>query len=471
MSDDKFDVAVLGAGPGGYAAAFLAADMGMNVALIDQEPEPGGVCLNRGCIPSKALLHAAEVIYASREASQFGLAFDDPDIDLDKLRNWKQNDVVGAMNAGLRQLIKQRNVDYIQGRGTLTGSNTIQVKREGDTRTVQAERIILATGSRPAFPPTLPHTSPHVWTSRDALALGKIPERLLVVGGGYIGLEMATVYAALGSDVTVVEMTDSLLPGADRDLVRVLARSLDDKLSEIRLKTRVEELVSQDQGVIATLADEDNHYTKEQFDNVLIATGRRPNTEDLGLEHTGVVVDRGFVQVGPDRRTNDPSIYAIGDITGQPMLAHKASHEGRIAVEAIAGNDVRFDPRAIPAVVFTQPELAWTGITEAEAKAEGLDFTVGRFPWAASGRAKTLGGEGLTKLIIDNTTELILGAGIVGPGAGELIAEATLAIEMGAVANDLALTIHAHPTLAETLMEAAESFHGTATHIYRPKRR
>ena len=474
MSAVDADVAVLGGGPGGYAAAFLAADLGKNVVMIDRDVNPGGVCLFRGCIPSKALLHAAEVIRNAAEAESFGVTFGKPIIDRHKLAAWKQG-VVDDLTGGLGQLAKRRGIRYLRGSGKFTSSQTMAVTTADGVATVRYAHAILATGSSPAFPPTLGTSSPQIWSSTEALELREIPAALLVIGGGYIGLEMATVYAALGSQVTVIEATDWLLPGADRDLVRILAKTLKNHLHDIRLKTAVEELRengnSSGNGIMATIRSGE-HYTQEKFDAVLIATGRKPNSSNLGLETTGVTVDaRGFVQVNAQRQTTDPNIYAIGDVVGQPMLAHKASHEGRVAAEAICGKATAFDPAAIPAVVFTSPELAWVGITEDEAKAKNVAIETAKFPWGASGRAKTLGGpDGLTKLILEPGTHRLLGCGIVGPGAGELIAEATLAIEMGANAHDLALTIHAHPTLAETLMEGAESLYGTATHIFKPRR-
>lgn len=463
-------VAILGAGPGGYAAAFLAADLGKQVVLIDREANPGGVCLFRGCIPSKALLHAAEVIHAASAASEFGVEFGAPKIDRHQLAAWKAK-VVDDLTSGTGQLAKRRGIRYIQGSGQFAGSQRIDVATAAGPLHVEFENAIVATGSSPAFPPHLSTSSPDIWSSTEALELREIPKTLLVIGGGYIGLEMATLYAALGSQVTVVEMTDGLLPGADRDLVRVLAKALKHQVKDIRLKTGVEELREAPQGgVVATLKN-GVAVTQETFAAVLIATGRKPNTQGIGLENTKVTLERGFVQVNAERRTSDVNIFAIGDITGQPMLAHKASHEGRVAAEVIAGRRSAFEPAAIPAVVFTQPELAWVGLSENEAAQKKIPVETAKFPWGASGRGQTLGGvDGLTKLIFEPGTHRLLGAGIVGPGAGELIAEAALAVELGANAHDIALTIHAHPTLAETTMEAAESLFGTATHIFRPKR-
>lgn len=459
-------VIVLGGGPGGYATAFMAADMGLETTLVDDGPNPGGVCLFRGCIPSKALLHAAKVLTEAREAEHFGISFSQPKIDLDKLRGWKSQ-VVGNLTGGLGQLAKQRKVTFVQGRGKLTGPNSLQVGEE----TFEFENLVLATGSRPVIPGPLQIESDRVMDSTGALELKEIPKKLLVVGGGYIGLELGTVYASLGAEVTVVEMTPGLLPGADRDLVRVLQKRVE-SVMKLHLATRVLSLKDTGKAVKVELENEEGKRS-ESFDRVLIAVGRRPNSENLGLEHTKVKVSqRGFVEIDNSGRTAEPSIWAIGDVAGDPMLAHKASHQGRVAAQAIAGKKVAFEPMAIPAVVFTDPELAWCGLTEAEAREKGLGVKIARYPWAASGRALTLGrSDGLTKMILsDDEEERILGVGIVGSGAGELLAEGVLAMEMGAVSEDIALSIHAHPTLSETTMEAAEVLQGTSTHVYRPAR-
>lgn len=454
------DVVVIGAGPGGYAAAFMCADLGMNTLLVDKEENPGGVCLYRGCIPSKALLHASKIVNEAREAEQIGLTFSPPTIDLDKLRNWKQ-DVVAKLTGGLGQLRKARKVEHVQGTASFVDAHTLKI--EGRDETVTFKHCILATGSRPVIPGPLNIDSDRVMSSTEALDLPDIPEKLLVIGGGYIGLELGTVYASLGSKVTVVEMQDGLLPGADRDLVKVLAKNVHHLMHEVLLSTRVVEMVDTGDGVKVTLDPE----REETFDRVLISVGRRPNTENLGLENTKIALDpHGFVKCDAQGRTDEPHIFAIGDISGQPMLAHRATHQGRLAAEVIHGSKAVFEPHAIPAVVFTDPELGWTGITEEEAKRDGVEHKVARFPWAASGRSLTLGrSDGLTKLILDPKTERILGMGIVGPGAGELLAEGTLAIEMAATAQDLSLTIHAHPTLSETVMEAADVFFGHSTHM------
>jgi dihydrolipoamide dehydrogenase len=465
-------IAVVGGGPGGYAAAFLAADLGMKVTLIDPETNPGGVCLYRGCIPSKALLHVAKLIEESEQAKNWGIDFAEPKIDLARLRSWKES-VVKKLTGGLGQLSKQRSVQYVQGRAAFENSNTLRISEtDGADQTASFDRIILATGSRPAIVPSLKLDSPRMMDSTGALNLEDVPGSLLVVGGGYIGLELGSVYAALGTRVTVVEMLPGLLPGADRDLVLPLHKRLDKMFETILLNTTVASVKLESNGIHATFEGADVKEREKVFDRVLVSVGRKPNSEIPGLEKTQVQVGpKGFIQVNPQLQTSDPSIYAIGDVVGEPMLAHKASHEGRTAVEAIAGHKVAFEPNAIPAVVFTDPEVAWCGLTETQAQKENREIKVAKFPWAASGRAITLDRpDGMTKLLIDPKTERVLGVGIVGAGAGELIAEGVLAIEMGALARDVALTIHPHPTLSETLMESAEVFFGTSTHVYRPKR-
>ena len=463
-------VAVVGAGPGGYTAAFLAADLGMQVSLIDEAPRPGGVCLYRGCMPSKALLHVARVLTETREASDWGITFGEPDIDLERLRAWK-DDVVTKLTGGLAQLSSQRNVDYLQGRAAFVDGQTITVSRpDGATETKSYDYIILATGSHPARPGPLAVESDRVLDSTSALELRRVPSRLLVVGGGYIGLELGSVYAALGSDVTVVEMTSSILPGVDRDLVGVLARRLRRSFAALHLNTTVTRLAPTDDGVDVTLEGQPSGPVTESFDAVLVAVGRSPNSRIEGIEGTRVELDdRGFVRVDAQRRTAESSLFAIGDVAGEPMLAHKAFHEARVAVETIAGQDAAFEPMAVPAVVFTDPEVAWCGVTETQAAQEKRKVTVSRFPWAASGRALTLGRpDGVTKLVIDPDSEQVIGVGIVGVGAGELIAEGVVAVEMGATASDLKLSIHPHPTLSETVLEAAEVSLGLSTHVYRP---
>jgi dihydrolipoamide dehydrogenase len=473
MADNSsLHIAVVGGGPGGYAAAFLAADLGLKVTLIDPEVNPGGVCLYRGCIPSKALLHVAKLVEESHQAKNWGVEFGEPKIDLGRLRAWKES-VVKRLTGGLGQLSKQRHVQYIEGRAGFENSNTLHVtKAGGGEEQLSFDRIILATGSRPAVIPALKIDSPRMMDSTSALDLPDIPKTLLVVGGGYIGLELGSVYAALGTRVTVVEMLSGLLPGADRDLVLPLHKRLEKMFAGILLNTTVKALKEESGGIRARFDGADVQEPEKVFDKVLVSVGRKPNSEIPGIEKTGVKVSpKGFIQVNKQLQTDDPSIYAIGDVVGEPMLAHKASHEGRTAVQAIAGHKVAFEPHAIPAVVFTDPEMAWAGLTETQAKETGREIAVAKFPWGASGRAITLDRpEGVTKLILDPKTERVLGVGIVGAGAGELIGEGVLAIEMAALAGDLELTIHPHPTLSETVMEAAEVFFGTSTDVYRPKR-
>jgi dihydrolipoamide dehydrogenase len=463
---------VVGGGPGGYAAAFLAADLGLSVALVDPEPNPGGVCVYRGCIPSKALLHVANLISESRHARAWGVEFAEPRIDLAKLREYK-NSVVKRLTNGTGQLVKHRKVQYLQGRADIVDARRLRATLvSGGQQDVQFEHAILATGSVPAIPPMLKSDDPRVMDSTSALDLPDVPKSLLVVGGGYIGLELGSVYATLGSAVTVVEMTGGLLPGADRDLVDVLAKRVAQTMKSVLLDTRVAAIKPEASGVRVRLEGKTDP-TEQVFDRVLVSVGRRPNSAIPGLDRTAVQLDRrGFIMVDEQRRTHEPSIFAIGDVVGEPMLAHKASHEGRVAVEVIAGENVAFAPRAIPAVVFTDPEVAWCGLTEAQAARDGRKVAIAKFPWAASGRAITLDrSDGLTKLVIDPATEQVLGVGLVGPGAGELIAEGVLAVEMGANVTDLKLSIHPHPTLTETVMESAEVFFGQATHVYRPRKK
>ena len=464
-------VAVLGAGPGGYAAAFFAADLGMQVTLVDEEKNPGGVCLYRGCIPSKALLHVAKLVDESKHASAWGVEFGTPTIDLDKLRAYKNN-VVEKLTGGTGQLAKQRKITYVQGRATLTGPTTMSVKTASGVQEVKADYIVLATGSHPTKIPALSIDSPRVLDSTGALDLPEIPKTMLVVGGGYIGLELGSVYAALGTKVSVVEMTPGLLPGADRDLVRPLAQRIEKTFAKVMLSTRVTGMVAAKSGVAVTF-DGAGAPASETYDYVLVSIGRRPNSKIDGLDTTRVKIDaKGFIETDGQRRTAEPTMFAIGDVAGEPMLAHKASHEARVAIEAILGHKAEFEPAAIPAVVFTDPEIAWAGLTEAEAEKSGRKVEITRFPWPASGRAIAIDRvDGMTKLVIDPDSGRILGMGVVGSGAGELIAEGVLAIEMGATAEDLKLTIHPHPTLSETVMEAAEVFFGQATHVYRPKKK
>src|SRR3984885_3767478 len=473
MTDtSNLHIAVIGGGPGGYAAAFLAADLGMRVTLIDPEVNPGGVCLYRGCIPSTAVRHVAKLIDESRHAKNWGIDYSEPKIDLLRLQTWKDG-VIKKLTGGLGQLSKQRKVEYIQGWATFENSNSLRVNRvNGSEDSLSFDRIVIATGSRPAIIPSLKLDSPRMMDSTSALDLADVPGTLLVVGGGYIGLELGTVYAALGSKVSVVEMLPGLLPGADRDLVLPLHKRVEKIFDAILLNTTVAGVKEESNGIRVTFDGPEIKDREKLFDKVLVSVGRKPNSEIPGLEKTQVKVgQRGFIPVNHQLQTDDPNIYAIGDVVGEPMLAHKASHQGRTAVEAIAGHKVAFEPNAIPAVVFTDPEIAWCGLTETQAQKDNRNIKVAKFPWAASGRAMTLDRpEGMTKLLIDPLSERVLGVGIVGAGAGEMIAESVLAIEMAALASDVAMTIHPHPTLSETVMESAEVFFGTSTHVFRPKR-
>jgi dihydrolipoyl dehydrogenase len=465
---EETDLVVVGAGPGGYAAAFLAADKGMRVALVDFRTRPGGVCLHDGCIPSKALLHAAHLITQAREATAWGLRFAPPDIDLNALRSKKEK-IVDTLSGHLAELAKRRKVAWINARARFESSDSLQFD---NGQRLRFKNCIVASGSSPTRLPALNLDSPRLLDSTSALKLDKIPASLLVVGGGYIGLEMGTVYAALGCKVTVVELTDSLLPGVDSDLVRPLQDKLKSLFHKIHLKTKVARIEEVKDGIRAFLEGEEVEEKEIVCERVLVAVGRKPNSHELGLEKTRVQVDaRGFIVVDERRRTADEHIYAIGDVAGEPMLAHKASHEGKIAVEVIAGEPALWEPRAIPAVVFTDPEIAWCGVTEADARKQKREVQTARFHWLASGRAATLGRlDGVTKLVVDPASDRLLGVGMTGPGAGELIAEAVVAIEMGATARDLAMCIHPHPTLTETIMEAAESLHGLATHLYKVRK-
>ncbi|MAR12063.1 MAG: dihydrolipoyl dehydrogenase [Blastopirellula sp.] len=469
-------IVVLGGGPGGYAAAFLAADEGAEVVLVEKEPRLGGTCLLRGCIPSKALLHVARVISETQELTHdWGVEFAAPKIDVDKVRGRKEK-VIKTLSEGLKGLAKRRKVTVINATGTFENSTTLRL--EGDDPSIPADgkltfdHCVLATGSTPAMPPAFDIGSDRVMDSTGALALADVPKSLLVIGGGYIGLEMGTVYTNLGAQVSVVELMDGLLMGADRDLVKPLHKRLQSLFEDrIYLNTKVGSLAAVDDAVEVTF-EGPNKFGVERYDRVLVSVGRRPNSRNIGLENTGVELDqRGFAQCNKKQQTSDPNIYAIGDVAGEPMLAHKASHEARVAIEVILGKPVEFDKAAIPAVVFTDPEIAWAGLTEDEAKSQGIAHEVAIYPWAASGRAQALGRtEGLTKWLIDPETDRVLGCGLVGPGAGELVAEAVLAIEMGCEVRDITESVHAHPTLSETMMNAGEVHFGTATEIYKPKR-
>jgi dihydrolipoamide dehydrogenase len=463
---------VIGAGPGGYAAAFYAADRGMRVTLVDPEKNPGGVCVYRGCIPSKALLHVADVISESAHAADFGVEFGKPKIDLGRLRDFK-NRVVGQLTSGAGQVRSLRKIVHVQGMAAFRDARTLDIdKVDGSKETLTFEHCIIATGSVPSTIPGISIDSDRLMDSTGALDLPDVPGSLLVVGGGYIGLELGSVYAALGSRVTIVEMTAGLLPGADRDLVNILAKRIEKICEAVYLNTKVTAMTQVKDGISVTFEGE-GKSGEQAFDRVLVSIGRKPNSNVPGLDKLRVKKDRrGFIEVDQSRQTGEPGIYAIGDVAGEPMLAHKASHEGRAAVDAIAGDrNVAFEPAAIPAVVFTDPEIAWAGLTQTEAEKQGIAVSIAKFPWGASGRAISLGRtDGVTKLIIHPESERVLGVGICGPGAGELISEGVLAIEMGATAKDMALTIHPHPTLSETVMESAEVFFGHATHVYRPRR-
>ncbi len=464
MDPIKTEIVVVGAGPGGYTAAFYAADLGKKVILIERDARLGGVCLNRGCIPSKALLYAAHTVAAARESEHRGITFAPPTIDVAKLRTWKES-ILTRLSGGIAQLARSRGVQVMQGRGYFEDSHTLRVETDQGQQFVHYDKAIVAIGSKSAMPKAFDLGNPRIMTSREALDIEDIPENLLVIGGGYIGMELGTVYATMGSKVVMVEALDAILTGADPDLARPVAAHARKLFKEIRLKTKVASMATSGKQIKVQF-DRDGEKQEELYDRVLVAVGRAPNAEDLGLENTRVSFDeKGFIHVNEKQQTTDPAIYAIGDIVGGTLLAHKASKEARIAVEVIVGEDSAFTDITIPAVVFTDPELAWCGLTESEAKAKGLEVQVAKFPWAASGRALSFDRpDGMTKLVVDPDSERILGVGIVGVGAGELIAEAVLAVEMGATAKDLALVVHPHPTLSETLMEAAEAYYGHATH-------
>jgi len=469
--DVHAEVVVLGSGPGGYTAAFRAADLGKKVVLIERYPTLGGVCLNVGCIPSKALLHAARVVSEADEMSHFGVKFAKPEIDVDALRAWK-NGIVVRLTKGLGGLAKQRKVEVVTGVGKFTSPHMIEVATaDGGRKTVSFDHCIIAAGSSVARIPGFPYDDVRLMDSTGALELQEVPKRLLVIGGGIIGLEMACVYHALGSKISVVELADGLIPGADRDIVKPLHKVIEKKYEAILLKTKVAKLTATKAGLEATFEGE-GAPAPQVYDRVLMAVGRRPNGRDIGAEQAGVTVnERGYIPVDKQQRTNVPHIHAIGDVCGEPMLAHKATHEGKLAAEVIAGHKGAFDARTIPSVAYTDPEVAWMGLTETHAKAQGIEYEKATFPWAASGRALATGrDEGMTKLLFEKGTRRLLGAAMVGPNAGELIAETVLALEMGADAEDIGLTIHPHPTLSETVFFAAEIAEGSITDLYMPKR-
>jgi dihydrolipoamide dehydrogenase len=460
------EILVLGGGPGGYSAAFRAADLGKQVVLIERYPVLGGVCLNVGCIPSKALLHAAQIIHEADEFTEHGVNFGKPTIDIDKIRAWKES-ITKSLNDGLSGLVKQRKVTLIQGIGKFTSANTVEVESAEGVKTIRFDQAIIAAGSRPTKIPVFPHEDPRLWDSTDALQLSEIPKNLLIVGGGIIGLEMATVYHAMGSKISVVELMDQIIPGCDKDLVTPLARRIKKQYKNIWLETKVTSIEAQQEGLNVSFEGK-NAPESELFDAVLVAVGRRPNGLMIGAELAGInVSEQGFITVDKQQRTNVGHIYAIGDIVGNPMLAHKAVHEGKVAAEVIAGHKAYFDALTIPSVAYTDPEIAWMGLTENQAKQQGIEYDKATFPWAASGRSLCIGRkEGLTKILCEKETGKLLGAGMVGTNAGELISEAVLALEMGADAEDISLTIHPHPTLAETFGFAAEMITGTITDLY-----
>lgn len=468
----KTDVVVLGAGPGGYAAAFYAAEQGKKVILVDQGPRLGGVCLNRGCIPSKTLLHGTKLIKEAQESAFRGIEFSEPKVNLDKMREWK-NSIIQKLASGIQGLAKRRNVEIVMGRGYFEDSHTLRVETEKGQEFINFDKAIVAVGSRPALPAAFDLGNKRIMTSTEALEIEEVPEKLLVVGGGYIGMELSTVYSILGSEVVVVEAMDSILAGADPDLARPVAKYAEENFKEVRLSAKVLSMATQKKQ-IKVVMEVGGKKIEELYDRVLVSVGRKPNSDDLGLENTSVTLDaKGFIEVNKKQQTQDENIYAIGDIAGGLLLAHKAHKEARVAVEAMVGKDTAFEDVIIPAVVFTDPEVAWCGLTEAEAKQKNIPVEVVRFPWGASGRALTFDRtDGVTKLIVEPETERILGVGIAGHGAGELIAEGALALEMGATVEDIASTVHPHPTLSETMMEAAEMFFGHSTHaVSRSKRK
>ena len=469
MDETKPEIVVVGGGPGGYAAAFYAADLGKKVLLVEQEKRLGGVCLNRGCIPSKALLNATKMIGEAKESAHRGISFEPAKIELEKLRTWKDS-IIQKLSGGISQLAKSRGVQVVTGRAYFEGSQKLRIETDQGQQFVEYDKAIIAVGSKPAMPKVFDLGNPRIMTSTEALQVEDIPEDLLIIGGGYIGMELGTVYANLGSKVVVIEALETILAGADPDLIRPVVKYAEKNFKEIRYKTKVTKLATKGKK-IQVISEKDGQVVEELFDRVLVSVGRVPNAEDIGLENTKVEKDeKGFIKVSDTQQTSDPNIYAIGDIAGGVMLAHKATREGKIAVENIAGEGAVNQNIVIPAVVFTEPEVAWCGLTETEAKAKGIEIKIAKFPWAASGRALTFDRtDGMTKLILEPDTDRVLGVGIVGHGAGELIAEGVLAIEMGANAKDLAACVHPHPTLSETMMEAAEAFYGHATHVFTRK--
>ena len=472
MSSKKhIDIIVIGSGPGGYASAFRAADLGREVLIVDKDPTLGGVCLNRGCIPSKTLLHIAKVLEEAESLKNMGVGFSKPKIDIDGVRSWKSK-IVTQLSSGISQMAKARKVQTIQGEATFLSNSEIQIKSGSKKQVVTFDHCVIAAGSSSSMIPGIPMDNKDILTSRTALDLARIPKNLLIIGGGYIGLEMGTVFNSLGSVVSVAEFLPNLLPGADADLVKPLARKLKKQFEEIYLSTKITNVKpSRPKGLTVTMEKNGRTSTKK-FDQVLVAVGRKPNTKNMGLENTTIIInEKGFITVDKCQKTNIDNIYAIGDIAGDPMLAHKATHEGKVAAEVICGLPAEFDAKAIPAVIFTDPEIAWVGITEDEAKDKSIPYKKGEFPWAASGKSLALGrNEGRTKIIFDPDTKRTIGVGIVGPNAGDLISEGALAIEMGADAEDISLTVHPHPTLGETFANAAEVFEGTVTDLYIPKK-
>jgi len=465
------DILVIGSGPGGYAAAFRGADLGREVMLVDKDPTLGGVCLNRGCIPSKTLLHIAKVLEEAESLKKMGVTFSKPKINIDSVRDWK-NKVISQLSSGIGQMAKARNVETRQAEATFLSDTEVQLKTDSKKETITFNHCIIAAGSSSSTIPGIPFENENVLTSKTALDLKKIPDSLLVIGGGYIGLEMGTIFSALGASVSVAEFLPNLLPGPDPDLVKPLARKLKKEFNQILLSTKITKVEPSSFGGLSVNMEQNGVETTEKYDQVLVSVGRKPNTNKMGVNKTGIKIDeQGFISVDKHQKTSVDNIYAIGDIAGNPMLAHKATHEGKVAAEVICGLPAAFDARAIPAVIFTDPEIAWVGLTETEAKQKSIPYEKGEFPWAASGKSLALGrNEGRTKILFDKETKRTIGVGIVGPNAGDLISEGALAIEMGADAEDISLTIHPHPTLAETFANAAEVFEGTVTDLYIPKK-